>query len=63
MDLEERAALATALFESLVEAGDEADEVWEAEVDRRLDELDQGTALTVSAQEVFSRVGRTFRGR
>lgn len=60
----ERAALAAELFESLDEPADEGvDEAWEAEIDRRLDEVDRGTAQTVSAEEVFRRMGRTFQDR
>lgn len=64
MEPDERAALAAELFESLAEPVDtEVDEAWEAEIDRRLDEIDRGVAQTVSAEEVFRRLGRTFRGR
>jgi putative addiction module component (TIGR02574 family) len=62
MEPDDRAALAAELFDSLVEPADEeVDEAWEAEIeiDRRLDEIDQGTAQIVSVQQVFRRARRT----
>jgi putative addiction module component (TIGR02574 family) len=60
----DRAALAAELLESLDEPSDDGVEAaWEAEIDRRLDEVERGTAQTVSAEEVFRRMGRTFPGR
>jgi putative addiction module component (TIGR02574 family) len=57
----ERIALSVELLESLeaVEDDDVAT-AWEAEVDRRVDELERGEAETLSAEEVFGRFGLTF---
>ena len=56
LGLEERAALAEKLILSL-DAPSEAENLrlWTAEAERRLRELREGTAMEVSAQEVFRR--------
>ena len=57
LDESERAALASLLIESLdmeVEEGVEA--AWVAEIERRVAELDSGTATTVPWEEVKARL-------
>lgn len=39
-------------------ANDEVESAWDAEILRRLDEVDQGTAKLVSAEDAFSQVRR-----
>lgn len=57
---DERAALAAELLESL--DGDEADEgvaeAWEAEIARRLTQIERGEVKLIPASEVLSRLGR-----
>jgi len=48
-----RAELATKLIESLdAELDDSAEELWQAEIERRLKEIDAGTAKTLPWEEV-----------
>jgi putative addiction module component (TIGR02574 family) len=60
----EHAALVHDLLASL--NGPEAANVapaWEAEIDRRLDELERGQAETVDAQEALRRIDASLRRR
>jgi len=53
----DRAALAAAVLDSLSEdAGYDAE--WKAEVRRRLDEIEVGTARTISSEELFAELKR-----
>jgi putative addiction module component (TIGR02574 family) len=38
-------------------------EYWEAEIKRRIDDVDSGRAKTVPADEVFARIEQRFRGK
>ncbi|HSN97945.1 MAG TPA: addiction module protein [Candidatus Nanopelagicales bacterium] len=57
---EERAALAAELLESLDagEADEGVAEAWEAEIGRRLGEIERGEVKTIQASEVLKRLGR-----
>ena len=58
----ERAALAHDLLASLDGPPDaDAAEAWEAEIARRLDDLESGQARTVSAEEVLRRIDERLR--
>lgn len=61
LDARERVELVAELQESLtaVDLGDE----WEAEIRRRIDEVDSGRAETVPAEDVFSRLEKRFGGK
>ena len=60
---EERAALAHDLLASLDGPPDaDAQEAWEAEIGRRLDELQSGQAQTVTAEEALRRIDERLRG-
>jgi putative addiction module component (TIGR02574 family) len=52
---DERAALADRLIASLT-GGRRYDPAWEAEMNRRIDEIEAGTAKTVDADEVFAKL-------
>jgi len=56
---EARAALAGSLLESLdTEVDADAESAWAIEIERRLREIEAGTASTVSWDEVRRRIGR-----
>ena len=56
LSLEERAALAKVIVESLDELSEsEIEALWVREAERRLDELEQGQATEVSAEQVLRR--------
>lgn len=56
---EARAALAGSLLESLdTEVDADAESAWAVEIERRLREIEAGTASTVSWDEVRRRIGR-----
>jgi putative addiction module component (TIGR02574 family) len=58
----ERAALAHDLLESLDGPADaDAQQAWEAEITKRLEELDAGTADTIDAAEVLRRMDSRIR--
>ena len=38
-------------------------EYWEAEIKRRIDDVDSGRVKTVPADEVFARIDQRFRGK
>jgi putative addiction module component (TIGR02574 family) len=38
-------------------------EYWEAEIKRRIDDVDSGRVRTVPADEVFARIEQRFRGK
>ena len=58
----ERAALAHDLLASLDGPPDaDAAEAWEAEIARRLDDLESGQVRTVSAEEVLRRIDERLR--
>ena len=56
---EDRERLVDQLLESLNEPGvAELDASWEAEIERRLAEYDQGSVQTISAEDVFAKARR-----
>jgi putative addiction module component (TIGR02574 family) len=56
---EDRERLVDQLLESLNEAAaNELDAAWEAEIERRLAEHDQGTVQAIDAEEVFAKARR-----
>jgi putative addiction module component (TIGR02574 family) len=56
LSLEDRASLARRIVESLDELSEaEIDALWVQEAERRLDELEQGQTIEISAQEVLRR--------
>jgi putative addiction module component (TIGR02574 family) len=56
LSLEDRASLAKWIVESLDELSDaEIEALWVQEAERRLDELEQGRATEISAEEVLRR--------
>jgi putative addiction module component (TIGR02574 family) len=56
LSLKERASLAKWIVESLDDLSEaEVEALWVQEAERRLDELEQGRATEVSAEEVFRR--------
>lgn len=61
LDESERAQLLEELSASLhgIDLGDE----WEAEIQRRVDDVESGRAQTVPGREVFERLERRFSGR
>jgi putative addiction module component (TIGR02574 family) len=61
LSVEERADLAGQLIESLDSAGTESARVaWEAEIERRMAELDSGAVKPVSLEEAFRRLDSTL---
>ena len=61
LDPEQREELIDELSASL-DATD-LGEYWEAEIKRRIDDVDSGRVKTVPADEVFARLERRFRGK
>jgi putative addiction module component (TIGR02574 family) len=59
---EDRARLADELLASLEdEAEPEADALWEKEIGRRVQEIKNGTAKLISAEEVFAETARIYK--
>jgi putative addiction module component (TIGR02574 family) len=59
---EDRARIAEDLLSSLQEDTDpEIEAAWDAEIRRRLDEVDSGTAKLIPAAEVFAEVRRMLK--
>ncbi|MBI4278037.1 MAG: addiction module protein [Armatimonadetes bacterium] len=57
LDLEERAALAGLLIESLDPESEEgAEQAWVAEIERRMEELDSGAVQTIPWEELRARL-------
>lgn len=56
----ERIALSVELLESLQAVEPDVEDAWTTEIDRRVDELERGTAETIAAEDVFARYGRVF---
>jgi putative addiction module component (TIGR02574 family) len=62
LSLEERAQLAEELLGSLHEdAPGDVESAWDAEILRRLQEVENGTAILVPAEDVFAEARRHFR--
>jgi putative addiction module component (TIGR02574 family) len=61
LSLEDRATLAKWIVESLDELSEpEIEALWVHEAERRLDELEQGLATEISAEEVLRRARRAI---
>jgi len=59
---EDRARLAEALLASLEESpSPEVDVAWDAEIKKRIAEVEAGTARLVPAEELFARVRHSLR--
>ena len=59
---EDRARLAEELLASLEgEPEAEVDAAWDAEIRKRIAEVENGTAHLTSSEEVFARVGRALK--
>ncbi len=54
----ERIALSIELLESLHAVEDDVDDAWAAEIDQRVEQLERGTASTISVEDVFARYDR-----
>ena len=54
----ERVQLAEEILATLHEADDEVDAAWDAEIQRRVAEIENGTAELISAEEAFARLRR-----
>jgi putative addiction module component (TIGR02574 family) len=63
LDPDERAALTGLLIESLDPESEEGvEEVWVAEIERRMEELDKGLVQTVPWEELRARLSGGSRG-
>ena len=59
---EDRARLAELLLDSIHQSVDRTVEsAWDEELQRRIDEVDRGTARLVPAEEVFAQVRRSIQ--
>ncbi|MDD5334112.1 MAG: addiction module protein [Rhodoferax sp.] len=59
---EDRARLAELLLDSIHQSVDRTVELaWDEELQRRIDEVDRGTARLVPAEEVFAQVRRSIQ--
>ncbi len=59
---EERARLAELLLDSIHQSADRTvEDAWDAELQKRIDEVDRGVATLIPAEEAFARVRRAIR--
>jgi putative addiction module component (TIGR02574 family) len=59
----DRAAIAASLFQSLdTEIDDNADELWDAEIKRRVAEIDNGTVELIPWDDVMAKMRRLRNG-
>ena len=56
LPVDERAALANTLLDSLDQADDSVEEAWDKEVARRLKDLEAGRAVTVPWEELHQKL-------
>ncbi len=56
LPVDERAALANTLLDSLDQADDSVEEAWDKEVARRMKDLDAGRVVTVPWEEVHQKL-------
>lgn len=62
LGVQDRARLAEMLLDSIHQQPDRAiDEAWDAELLRRIDEVDRGVAVLVSAEDAFAQVRRALQ--
>lgn len=57
----ERVRLAEDLLSTVQESDDETDAAWDAEIQRRIAEIDAGTATLIPAEEAFAQVRRLLK--
>jgi putative addiction module component (TIGR02574 family) len=55
---EERVQLAEEILATVREVDEDVDAAWDLEIERRIAEIETGTAQLVSAEEVFARLRR-----
>jgi len=55
---EERVQLAEEILATVHESDEEVDAAWDAEIKRRIAEVENGTATLIPAEEVFTRLRR-----
>lgn len=60
LPIEIRITLVDKILESLSPTEKEIDELWKAEVERRIDEVESGRAQTVPGEEVFAKIRERF---
>lgn len=53
---EDRAALANSLLESLGETEDDAEDAWDDEIKRRVDDIRSGRVKTIPGEQVLERL-------
>lgn len=58
---EERVRLAEALLATVQQVDDEVEAAWDAEIQRRVADIDKGTAKLIPAEEVFAEVRRLIK--
>lgn len=58
LSLEERVQLAEEILATVHEVDEEVDAAWDAEIKRRIAEVENGTARLIPAEEVFARLRR-----
>ena len=59
---EERVRLAELLLDSIHQTTDQTvEDAWDAELQKRIDEVDRGVATLISAEEAFVQVRRAVR--
>jgi putative addiction module component (TIGR02574 family) len=58
---EERVRLAEELLATVQEVDPEVEAAWDAEIKRRIAEIDSGTATLIPAEEVFAEVRRLIK--
>jgi len=58
---EERIRLAEELLSSVQDSDEEIEAAWEEEIKRRLDDVENGTAKLIPAEEVFAEIRRLLK--
>ena len=58
---EERIRLAEELLSSVQESDEEVEAAWAEEIERRLEEVETGTAKLIPAEEVFAEIRRLLK--
>jgi putative addiction module component (TIGR02574 family) len=58
---EDRVRLAEELLSSVQDSDEEIEAAWEEEIKRRLEEVENGTAKLIPAEEVFAEIRRLLK--
>jgi putative addiction module component (TIGR02574 family) len=58
---EERIRLAEELLSSVQDSDEEVEAAWAEEIERRLEEVENGTAKLIPAEEVFAEIRRLLK--